>query len=194
VKGPVLPLEDRARSYLDANCAYCHRPGGVVADFDGRYSTPLDGQGLVNAPARINFGLDRARMIAPNDPWRSVVLARMMTLEQTRMPPLGHEVSDRRAIEMLTAWVHSLPGPPVVAPPEVSPKGGDFPTPVRVELRHSDPAAQVRYTLDGSAPAAKSAVYRGPLELKASATVRARAFRAGHTPSVTVQETFIIGE
>jgi mono/diheme cytochrome c family protein len=187
-------VEDRARSYLDANCAYCHRPGGAVTEFDARYDTPPGRQGLVGAPARINFGIDRARVIAPNDPWRSVALVRMATPEQTRMPPLGHAVADQRGLELLAAWVRSLPGPPVVAPPTVAPGGGDFPRPVRVELRHPDPAAVVRYTLDGSAPTAASPAWAGPLELTASATVRARAYRPGHTPSVTVQETFIVGE
>jgi len=61
-------------------------------------------------------------------------------------------------------------------------------------LRHPDPAAVVRYTLDGSAPTPSSPVYAGPLDLKESATVPARGFRPGHTPSIPVQETFIVGQ
>ncbi len=56
-------LEDRARSYLDANCSHCHRPGGVVADFDGRFDTKLSAQGLIGEPARINLGIDNARLV-----------------------------------------------------------------------------------------------------------------------------------
>jgi hypothetical protein len=78
---------DRARAYLDANRGYCRRPGGAAADFDARYETPLDRQALVDAPARINLGLDHARQIAPNDPRRSMVLVRLTTLEQTKLPP-----------------------------------------------------------------------------------------------------------
>ncbi len=184
--------EDRARSFLDVNCAYCHRPGGVVADFDGRYDTPLDRQLLIDVPARINLGLDRARFVAPHDVWRSVVLARINTLDGSKMPPLGHETVDREAVAVLEEWIKSLPGPPVVAPPEIVPRGGDFRRAVRVTLRHDDPEAVVRYTLDGSAPGASSPAYAEPLEITGPTTVRARAFRPGHTRSITVQETFIV--
>jgi uncharacterized repeat protein (TIGR03806 family) len=187
-------LEDRARSYLDANCAHCHRPGGAAADFDARFTTPLASQRLIGEPARINLGIDGARAIAPNDPWRSAVLTRMETHEPVKMPPLAHNVVDARGAALIRAWIASLPGPPVVAPPMIRPRGGDFPGPVRVTLSHPDPDAVIRYTLDGSAPGKSSPAYAGPIALDRSTTVRARAYKPDWTRSITVQETFILGD
>src|SRR4029077_14935830 len=46
-------LEFKAPSYLDANCAGCHRPGNPIqASFDARFDTPLDRQELLDAPTR----------------------------------------------------------------------------------------------------------------------------------------------
>src|SRR5262249_4498419 len=61
-------LEDRARSWLDANCSNCHRPGGTVANFDARYDTPLAQQNLIDGAVLIDQNIDRARVISPHDP------------------------------------------------------------------------------------------------------------------------------
>jgi uncharacterized repeat protein (TIGR03806 family) len=187
-------LEDRARSYLDANCAQCHRPGGAVADFDARFDTPLAAQQLIGTPARINLAVDGARLIAPNDPWRSILLARINTLEPVKMPPLAHEAIDRDAVQLLEAWIASLPGPPVASPPAILPRGGDFRKAVQVTLKSSDPGAEIRYTLDGIAPGNSSPVYTEPIQIHRSTTLRARTYKTRFTRSIVVQETFIIEE
>lgn len=104
-------LEDRARSWIDANCANCHRPSGVPGLFDARYDTPLAQQNLIDGPVTIDLGIDRVRAIAPGDPERSMVLNRILTLKKITMPPVAHHVVDTEAVELLTAWIRSLPAP-----------------------------------------------------------------------------------
>jgi len=82
----------------------------------------------------------------------------------------------------------------VLAPPTIEPKGGAYRGTLRVVLKNSDPAAQIRYTLDGSAPGKTSAIYSGPIELKDPTTLRARAYKEGATRSIIVQETFIMND
>ena len=119
-------LEDRARSYLDANCAYCHRPGGTVAYFDARYDTPLKQQNLIAGQILIDEGIDGARAIAPNDVWRSLIYARASSLEAIKMPQLARNTVDGPGMRLLRLWIESLPGPPVLPPPEISPSQGRY--------------------------------------------------------------------
>lgn len=187
-------LEDRARSYLDANCAHCHRPSGTVANFDARYDTPLDRQALINGPILIDEGLDNARAIAPNDIWRSIVYVRVNTLEGLKMPPLAHEVLDGQSLVLLRQWIESLPGSRVLSPPVISPSGGHYSQPVEVGLRAVEPGASICYTLDGSVPDKSDTIYEKPIKLTEPAVLRAKVFKPGFTKSITVQEVFVVGE
>ncbi len=186
-------LEDRARSYLDANCSQCHRPGGTVASFDARYDTPLDKQQLVDGPILINEGIDKARVIAPHDIWRSIAYMRVNTTDDIRMPPLARETIDSQGVRLLGRWIDSLPGRQVLAPPTISPAGGMFKTPVEVTLTSDIPGTDIHYTLDGSVPGTTDPRYAGPLKLDASTVLRTRAFKEGFTRSITAQQTFIVG-
>jgi uncharacterized repeat protein (TIGR03806 family) len=187
-------LEDRARSYLDVNCANCHRPGGTVAYFDARYDKPLEQQGLINGPVLIDEGIDHAHIIAPNDIWRSILYLRANTAEAFKMPPLARQTVDRAGMALLRQWIESLGGRPVLAPPDFSLAAGNYPAPIDVKLTVAEPSAEIRYTLDGSIPGTTDPLYQGPIHLANSTTVRAKAFKNGYTRSITAQETFIIGD
>lgn len=81
------------------------------------------------------------------------------------------------------------------APPAIDPAGGDFDAAVPVRLANAADGARLFYTLDGSDPdtAARGAThaYEGAFTLPASATVKAKAYRAGQA-SATVAATFRI--
>lgn len=185
-------LEDRARSYLDANCAHCHRPKGTVAYFDARFDTPLARQDLIGGRVLIDERIDGARVIAPNDIWRSILFMRANTVEAFKMPPLARNTIDTHGMELLRQWIESLPGPPVLPPPEISPRGGNFTNAVSVVLK-SEPGATIRYTLDGTVPTESDLLYEQPIELTGPTILRAKAFKPGHTKSITTKEIYLFG-
>lgn len=185
-------LEDRARSFLDANCAQCHRPRGTVANFDARYQVPLARQNLIDGPILINEGLDHPHVITPHDPWRSMIIRRTDTIDDTRMPPIARHTIDVKDVAMLKQYVLSLPGRDVLAPPSLSPAGGEFRKGVSVALRSPDPGARIHYTTDGSEPGAGDPVYRKPIRIEGPTVLRARAIANDKTDSIVVQETYIV--
>jgi len=185
-------LEDRARSYLDANCAQCHRPGGTVAYFDARFDTPPERQNIIDGPVLIDEGIDRPRVVAAHDIWRSIAYMRVNTLDDIKMPPLARETIDSEGVALLRAWIESMPGRPVLAPPVIAAAGGNA-TAMDVALSSSDEGAEIHYTLDGSEPGRGDPLYTKPIHLSASAVLRARAYKNGYVRSIAAQGVFILG-
>lgn len=103
-------LETRARVVLDVNCAMCHRPDGPGnAKIDLRYNTPLDQtMAIGQPPAQGDMGIADAKIIAPAHPDKSLLLHRMGTLGSGRMPNIGSQLVDEKAVEILRQWIASL--------------------------------------------------------------------------------------
>ena len=77
-----------------------------------------------------------------------------------------------------------------VATPQITPPGGSFADAVEVALSCATPGAQIRYTLDASAPTKTSLLYSVPFLLEYSAIVNAKAFNPGAYDSATATATF----
>ncbi|MDR2156357.1 MAG: chitobiase/beta-hexosaminidase C-terminal domain-containing protein, partial [Clostridiales Family XIII bacterium] len=74
---------------------------------------------------------------------------------------------------------------PVVAPVTADPPSGEVTSGTAISLSAATAGATIRYTTDGSEPTETSAVYTGPIELFADATIKAKAFKADMEASET---------
>ncbi len=106
----------RLRSYLDANCAMCHRPGGAGAFFDARFDTPLARQNLINGPVQNPLGITGAKVIAPGDTNKSILFHRISLVGEGQMPPLARNAVDEKAVAVFAKWIGELHVPPPSLP------------------------------------------------------------------------------
>lgn len=104
-------VEDRARAYLHANCANCHRPDGpTFTPIDLRFQTSLRDAGICDQLPTID---DLASLIpanpmifAPGAPDRSVLWHRINTTDGSiRMPPIARSLTDSVATAVISEWI-----------------------------------------------------------------------------------------
>jgi mono/diheme cytochrome c family protein len=103
-------LETRARVWLDVNCAMCHQPKGPGnANIDLRFATSLENTQMIGLPpAQGHLGIKNAQLIAPGQPQKSLMVHRVETLSEGRMPSIGSNQIDEQGLKLLKAWIKSM--------------------------------------------------------------------------------------
>ena len=102
----TTPLQDRARSWLDSNCASCHQPiTGNRAVFDARFTTPIESQGFVYGPVMHDLGVPGAHVITPGDPSTSIALQRAAAIGPDAMPPLFKSLVHPLGVDVFYEWI-----------------------------------------------------------------------------------------
>lgn len=110
--------ERSALGYLHGNCGHCHDGGGPLRGLGlelRHVSTSVAEPGPATAVGRPSRKLapgqpaDAVLRIAPGDPGRSGLVQRMSSREAAlQMPPLGSELVDAQAVELVRRWIAGL--------------------------------------------------------------------------------------
>ncbi len=95
VTNPTAPVQHRMRSWIDANCSHCHRPGGFGPGYDGRFYTPLANQNLINTYVKFR-DLDGSQLYQRDN-----------ALDEFKMPPLAKNLVHENAMRTLRQWIAS---------------------------------------------------------------------------------------
>ena len=110
-----VPVDQRARAYLDVNCGHCHNPAGPASN-SGLFLTwetprgPHMGIGKTPAAAGRGSG-GRSVGIAPGKPEESILLYRMESTEPgVMMPELGRTQEHDEAVALIREWIAEMKG------------------------------------------------------------------------------------
>jgi glucose/arabinose dehydrogenase/mono/diheme cytochrome c family protein len=102
----TVSREWRVRSYLAANCAQCHQPGGSgLGTWSASITNFTVNAGLIQGALINNGGNTNARVIAPGSISNSMLLSRISIRGPGQMPPLASTVVDQKAVALLSAWI-----------------------------------------------------------------------------------------
>jgi uncharacterized repeat protein (TIGR03806 family) len=109
---PGATLDQRARSYLHANCAHCHRPDADFNAFDLRYDVSLQDTMACDAPLTMDIGVPDAVVIAPGEPMKSAIWLRMNApigaYSSLHMPRIATFQFDTQGLQLISDWITSL--------------------------------------------------------------------------------------
>lgn len=111
----AVPLDARARAYLDANCSHCHSDVGPAdtSGLDLRPGLALGPKtGLCKSTIAAGSGTGgRIYDIVPGRPGESILLWRMTTNDPAAMmPELGRSVVHEEGVALIAAWIAEMTG------------------------------------------------------------------------------------
>ncbi len=86
----TLPLEQRARAYMDINCAHCHQAGGFAGNTTLNLSYRTD---LAHTGIKFN---------------KSNIIIRTNEMGEFHMPKLGTTVIDKEGVELMRKYISGL--------------------------------------------------------------------------------------
>lgn len=106
-------LEERARAYLDANCAHCHSSQGSAKNaglFLNYHEKDARKRGVFKPPIAAGKGSgDFAYDIVPGKPEESILIYRVGSNDPAiRMPELGRSIVHQEGLELLTDYIQGL--------------------------------------------------------------------------------------
>ena len=103
-------LDQRARSWIQSNCAHCHRVSGgagVVSVLNK--AVPNDRMKMIHfPPQKGNFGMGDAPLIDPGNPYNSIFYYRIATKNAGHMPMIGSKTIDQEGVQLVHDWIRSL--------------------------------------------------------------------------------------
>ena len=109
----AAPVELRARTWLDVNCAHCHRREGPASNsglFLAFDETDRVALGIGKRPVSAGRGAGANEFdIVPGHPEKSILLSRVESTQPgVMMPELGRNLADPAAVELLREWIAQL--------------------------------------------------------------------------------------
>jgi uncharacterized repeat protein (TIGR03806 family) len=107
--------DERARAYLEVNCAHCHSEHGFARTtglYLGVNQTQWSALGVCKPPVAVGeatggFLYD----VVPGDPDHSILTHRLASTEPaTMMPQIGRSVTDAQGVQLVRDWITGLQG------------------------------------------------------------------------------------
>jgi Chitobiase/beta-hexosaminidase C-terminal domain len=169
----------------------------------GLYQEMRDALGLPTGPATSDRagGSDGHRLYSRPTEGGLVFLNWSGTTQRIELPA-GRAHFDRSGRPVTHLTVPDLAGDYVLGSPErrvarpaINPRGRPpGPGPIVVRVTSPTPGARIVYTLDGSEPTATSPRYTGPLTVRQTVRLRARAMLPGRADSFVSTASFVVTE
>ena len=108
------PVDQRARAWLDVNCAHCHNPAGTARtsglDLSWDQADPAK-LGVWKAPVAAGHGSGgRKYDVIPGKPDESILLFRMESEDPSiMMPNVGRRLVPDEAVALVREWIEKIP-------------------------------------------------------------------------------------